>query len=160
MNWDEKTPLDQLPEQKQKIVFPKGTECVFVVVGFKKAKSKAGNPMAELNLDLSNGDNEGWCYEYLVLNQENCAWKIRGFFEAIGLREVDWDMVDGATGRCVVDVEAASEGHREKNRVARYIKATAGATVEKREPKAKTNTLNDVAPAETDTEVDDDDFPF
>jgi hypothetical protein len=163
MNWDEKTPLNQLPEQKQKIVFPKGTECEFVVVGFTKKNSKAGNPMAELNLDLRAGDDEGWCYEYLVLNQENCAWKIRGFFEAIGLREVDWDMVDGASGRCVVDIEAASEEHREKNRVARYIKADAAHTV-KREPKMRSNTLDDVAPASAKAkageEASDDNLPF
>ena len=166
MDWNDKPSLNELPEEKRKIVFSAGTECDFIVVGFTKKTSKAGNPMAELNLDLRNGDNEGWCYEYLVLNQENCAWKIRGFFEAIGLREVDWDMVDGASGRCVVDIEAASEEHREKNRVARYIKADAAHTV-RREPKMRSNTLDDVAPAKAKAangipgeEASDDNLPF
>jgi hypothetical protein len=168
MDWNDKPSLDELPEAKQKLVLPAGTECDFVVVGFAKKTSKAGNPMAELNLDLRAGDDEGWCYEYLVLNQENCAWKIRGFFEAIGLNEVDWNMVDGATGRCVVEIEPAVEGRKEKNRVARYIKADAAHTV-KREPKMRSNTLDDVGPAKAsakaakatpETEASDDNLPF
>jgi hypothetical protein len=162
MDWNDKPSLDELPEAKQKLVLPAGTECDFVVVGFAKKTSKAGNPMAELNIDLRAGDDEGWCYEYLTLN-DKCMWRVRAFFEAIGLREVDWDMVDGAKFRCVVGVEPASENYREKNRIEKYIKADAAHTV-KREPKMRSNTLDDVAPASAKAkageEASDDNLPF
>lgn len=76
----------------------------FEVISHEKTFSKNNNPMVNLVLRLTDGNNEGYARTQLTL-VKSAEWKLSQFFRSIGLKkhgeriQMNWDKVDGAKGR-------------------------------------------------------------
>ena len=109
MDWDSEIPSDQ--GRAEFVTLPTGTECGFVIAKFSRDRSKAGDPMAKIELICTAEDGRrAYVHENLTLSP-NAIFRVRKFGVAIGhLRanepgRIDWDNVIGATGRCRMGVE-------------------------------------------------------
>lgn len=109
-DWDSEIPLDE--ERGEFVTLPAGTEAAFEVKKFDRDRSRAGDPMAKLELICTADDgSRAYVHENLTLSP-NAIFRVRKFGVAIGhLRpnvpgRIDWDEgVLGATGRCRLTVE-------------------------------------------------------
>jgi len=144
MNWNEPISVPEETERKPFFVFDDGDEVNFEIIGFEKAVSSNNNPMAKLELMLS--DDEGHsckAFENLVLC-EKMAWRLKEFMVAIGQAEPtakllnpNWLKVFGSTGKCKVEVEAYGANKEKRiNKVAKWL-APGAAPEAKTEPEAK-----------------------
>jgi len=140
---------DRLPDW----ILPDGTEAEFDVLEWAKTTSKAGNKMAELTLGITAGTKTAKIYDRLVL-KDTCQWKIIQFFKSIGELSIDWSLVDGAAGRCIlgIDKHQGNDGEtKHKNVVKRYLEAESKRAV-------KSKRAEKPEPQQEDT--GDDNLPF
>lgn len=109
MDWDSDIPTDE--GQGEFVTLPDGTECQFEVKKFVRDRSRAGAPMAKLELICTADDGRrAYVHENLTLSPA-AIFRVRKFGVAIGHLSpnepgrIDWDAVIGATGRCRLSVE-------------------------------------------------------
>lgn len=125
LGWDSDLPAEVESERN----LPPEGEYGFTVIEFEKTFSKAGKPMAKLNLQLDEEGQHWKVWDYLVLT-ESMAWKLVSFFECLGLKKkgealakMPWDKVLGASGRMTIKHETYNGN--ESCKVERYIVAEA-----------------------------------
>lgn len=109
MDWDSEIPMDE--GRGEFVTLPAGTECAFSVAKFARDRSRAGDPMAKLELICTADDGQrAYVHENLTLSP-NAIFRVRKFGVAIGhlprneSGKIDWDNLVGATGRCRLAVE-------------------------------------------------------
>lgn len=109
MDWDSPIPVDE--GRGDFVTLPAGTECDFEVKKFERDRSRAGDPMAKLELICTADDGRrAYVHENLTLSPA-AIFRVRKFGVAIGHLvpnepgKIDWDNVPGATGRCRLVVE-------------------------------------------------------
>jgi len=137
MDWDSEIPLDQ--GRGDFVTLPVGTECEFEVKKFDRDRSRAGDPMAKLELICTADDGQrAYVHENLTLSAA-ALFRVRKFGVAIGHLmpnepgKIDWDTVIGATGRCVLGVEPWKRrdgSEAESNKVKEWLAPIAGAANE------------------------------
>ena len=125
MDWDSGIAADTGSDD----FLPAIGEYDFEIVEFERTYSKAGKPMAKLNLKLDCDGQFYRVYDYLVL-QQNMAWKLAAFFECIGLKKkgeelarMPWDKVLNAHGRVKIRHEEYNGSQSVK--VDRYLPSIA-----------------------------------
>lgn len=80
------------------------------VASAELGKSKAGNPMVTVTIDIVKGEYKGWKgWHYLVLTPES-AWKEKEFTDALGLtkpgkKKGTWDTDDAVGKECRVKIK-------------------------------------------------------
>ena len=147
-NYDWNKPIN-VPEQNERndfFVFDEGDEVTFEVTEFTKAISSNNNPMAKLELKLSDDEgHEAKCFEKLVLC-DKMTWRLKEFLVSIGQAKSDsttlsprWNAVKGAKGRCNVEIESyEKDGHpRRINKVAKWLESSTSSAPEKTEQPKK-----------------------
>ncbi len=96
----------------------------FIIYMAEEGKSKAGNEMLTLTLNMFNRDGEKRTVKDYIT--ENAQWKMRHMMESIGMaRRYDQGIVEpreieGKPGRCKLRVEPAGE-YPAKNAVVDYL---------------------------------------
>jgi hypothetical protein len=112
-------------------LMPENTEVSFDVVGFERATTRKGAPMAKLTLKCKNTETDSvtTVKDKLVL-MRSCEWKICQFFTCLGLRKhgeksvPKWDAVLGSKGLARLGIEewqTDSGDARERNIVKSYL---------------------------------------
>ena len=108
-DWDSEIPVDVGGGEFE--TMEDGTECGFTVHKITKDRSAAGNPMAKLELICTADDGRrNYIYENVTLVAA-ALFRVRAFGVAIGHiapdapGKINWDAVEGATGRCTLKVE-------------------------------------------------------
>ena len=138
MDWDSPIPVDE--GRGDFVTLPDGTECDFEVKKFERDRSRAGAPMAKLELICAADDGRrAYVHENLTLSPA-AIFRVRRFGVAIGqltpneLGKIDWDnAVIGATGRCRLGVESWTRrdgSEAESNKVKEWLPPAAGAVQE------------------------------
>lgn len=115
-------------------LMPENTEVSFEVVGFERATTRKGAPMAKLTLKCENTETKAvtTVKDALVL-MRSCEWKICQFFACVGLREhgeksvPKWESVLGSKGFARLGIEewqSQSGELHERNIVKTYLDPT------------------------------------
>lgn len=109
LDWDATIPLDE--GRGEFVTLPAGTECEFEIKRFERDRSKAGDPMARLELICTAADGQrAYVHENLTLSPK-ALFRVRKF--GIAIEHLDpnkpgrifWDDVLGIKGRCRLGVE-------------------------------------------------------
>jgi hypothetical protein len=134
MDWDSEIPLDE--GRGEFVTLPDGTECGFVVKKFDRDRSRAGDPMAKLDLICTDGEGRrAYVHELLTLSPA-AIFRVRKFGVAIGHLQpnqpgrIDWDAVVGASGNCRLTVETWTRrdgSNAESNKVKEWLAPAAQA---------------------------------
>lgn len=94
-----------------------------------EGRSKKGNSMLTLLLEVYAGQRRASVYDYLV-DVETMAWKTRHFCESAGLDyeagELELNEVEGCRVFVDLTVEPAQNGFKAKNKVADYLPKDVG----------------------------------
>ena len=121
----------EVSQESEITLMPENTEVGFEIVGFERATTRKGAPMAKLTLKCTNPDTEQTTTvrDTLVL-MRSCEWKICQFFTCLGLRQhgeksiPKWEAVLGSKGLARLGVEewqTDSGDNRERNIVKSYL---------------------------------------
>lgn len=121
----------EVSQESEFNLMPENTEVSFEIVGFERATTRKGAPMAKLTLKCANPDTEQTTTvkDTLVL-MRSCEWKICQFFACLGLRKhgeksvPKWESVLGSKGLARLGVEewqSQSGDTFERNIVKSYL---------------------------------------
>lgn len=109
LDWDSEIPVDE--GRGDFVTLPDGTECEFEIKKFERDRSRAGDPMAKLELICTADDKRrAYVHENLTLSPA-AVFRVRKFGVAIGHLtpnepgRIEWDEIIGLTGRCRLTVE-------------------------------------------------------
>lgn len=115
-----KQPVEAFEEQSKEVNFE--------VLSAETTVSKSGNPMVSLRLATYEEDQNSRevVFEYL-LEGGKFSWKVKSFLESIG--RLDWHETNnfetsdviGLTGKCIIKMQAGTNGYKDKWVVAKYI---------------------------------------
>lgn len=99
----------------------------FAVVDATEERSKSGNEMVKLKLQLEDKEGRNFTiFDYLV-STENMAYKLRHFARSVGLMEkyeagdMAAEYMTGRVGKCKVGVKAATSEYPAKNVISDYL---------------------------------------
>lgn len=113
----------------------------FVVKSHEKSRyqPQAGAKLPPCNMVTLHLDVDNTTIEHRLFLHSRCEGMLCAFFKAIGARtsgerlKMEWNRVNGATGRCVIGIRKwiGKDGtERESNEVKRFIEPTAGETIQ------------------------------
>lgn len=115
------------PEKESRRFAVKEGICSFLILNAEETKSKAGNQMIKLTVEIT--DKEGrYCivFDYLVANAQ---WKIKNLCESIGeietyeSGEISADMLKNKYSECeVITEEDPSNQYPPKLKIKKYLK--------------------------------------
>lgn len=99
----------------------------FLVVEAEDKLSRAGNDMAEIKLQMEDGQGRRFHITDYLVGTDGMAYKVRHFAEAVGLLaeyekgNLPAEIMTGRTGRCKVGIKPAQGQYRAQNTVTDYI---------------------------------------
>lgn len=113
------------PEERKFTVLPAG-EYNFRVLDAEEKRSKTGNDMIEVKLDVFKGEESAIVYDYLVF-AEKSKWKVDHFLKCVGLLPEEGTNVDisgndliGHQGRVKLRI-GKTDKNNDRNEVDAYL---------------------------------------
>ena len=101
----------------------------FKVTKFERGISKNGNNMAELELEIKDGEKTAIVKDWIALTDKT-MWKVANFFRSVGLKKhgektkMRWKESIGKTGRCTltkVKLESKNGTPYDANQIHEYL---------------------------------------